>query len=555
MRVVRVLLVLLLVVALAGATYMSLRGFDWLGTSSAARTRPVPSGHQEVAFLLPAATNDGWERLIAALDVLERDWATFHPDSPRLRVNKDRAFIELTADVPEFSLWLEGHENAKLWVRWYKLSSEVDAGQWVQELSRRQPAPLAILGGDTSDRALVLARALEKQRSNWRGPDPVFLITTATADHYEDSSRPGRELPKLIEVYKGRSFRFSFTNTRMAEVVLDFVRTHPELWFSGADDLVVPAGLAGLATPESVWSSLAGLVEVQSATPRVLHPQVWSDERYSTDLAKRFEIVFSKMFPHGLKSNPAPIGYGIGDFYHPNPQEVFAVTWLLEGNPIGRDQRQLLLLPTGSDRARRYLRTLVRRAPLDIRNLVVISGDSITINTIYRDRDIAWNVLDLPLPLVLFTHRNPVSQTVGFRPAEGTRVPASTTGTDVLQLNRDILEALVLAGFRERKVSWETEQVRGRLEKIRWQKGHVIGVPSDAKGPQATEGNALFDTLGNRKDRTGEHVIWLQPTIEGNAPRPKATISVWRLRQDLPLENAWQRIESMPVLYESSGAR
>ena len=40
------------------------------------------------------------------------------------------------------------------------------------------------------------------------------------------------------------------------------------------------------------------------------------------------------------------------------------------------------------------------KAPLDARKLVVLTGDSITFNTLYRDRDIAWNVLEMPVPVV-----------------------------------------------------------------------------------------------------------------------------------------------------------
>jgi hypothetical protein len=74
MRPIRVLLMVLLAGVLAGAAYLSVRGFDWLNAPTAARVRSVPGGDQEIAFLVPAATGDGWERLVAALDSLQRNW-------------------------------------------------------------------------------------------------------------------------------------------------------------------------------------------------------------------------------------------------------------------------------------------------------------------------------------------------------------------------------------------------------------------------------------------------------------------------------------------------
>lgn len=541
MRSVRIAIISILAGTLLVAAYLTLRGYDLLGSPSAGEAKAVPAGHQEIAILLPATSSE-WERLVAALDCLQRDWSSLQPGTPKLRVTKDRAFVELTADVPELAVWLDGHADARLWIRWYKLSSDVDARQWVTKLARRQPAPLAILGGDTSDRALVLGRVLQAQRGKWQGADPLYLITTATADHYDpaEPSTPDAE-PKLIEVYKDLSFRFSFTNSRIAEAVLDFVRTHPDLWPIKADD---PALVSAIASLGNVWGFLAGLSSVAPPTPRVLYPQIWSDERYSTDLARRFEHMFGRTFPLGEIGNTYQIRYGTGDFYHPNPEEVVAVTWLLQKNAIWRDQRQLLLLPTGAERARRYLRTLVRRAPLDMRQLVVISGDSITVSTIYRDRDIAWNVLDMPVPLLFFAHRNPVDANVGFSAADG----PEATATDVLLLYRDIFEALLLAGCRKGRMDWTTGDIQQRLRQLRWQNGHV----ADA---EAQAGSPLFDALGNRRDRTGEHVIWLRPASEGLAPQPKASISVWCLGPDAGRDNAWQSVQVLHVLYEASAGR
>src|ERR1700687_4927522 len=82
------------------------------------------------------------------------------------------------------------------------------------------------------------------------------------------------------------------------------------------------------------------------------------------------------------------IDYSVGDFLEPNPSEAQAVGLFLENNPHFRDQPQLLALPTGAQRARRFLRTLCRRAPMEVRNVVVVTGDAVNFNNIYRDRDL-----------------------------------------------------------------------------------------------------------------------------------------------------------------------
>src|SRR5262245_5741228 len=109
------------------AAYLTLRGFDLLGAPGAAQVREVPAGHQEIAFLVPAPSVDPWERLVAALDALHRNWPRDYPEAPPLRIRKDKAFVELTADVAELALGLEGLDGARLWLRWYKLSSENSA--------------------------------------------------------------------------------------------------------------------------------------------------------------------------------------------------------------------------------------------------------------------------------------------------------------------------------------------------------------------------------------------------------------------------------------------
>src|SRR5262249_5140737 len=156
------------------------------------------------------------------------------------------------------------------------------------------------------------------------------------------------------------------------------------------------------------------------------------------DLSGRFSQLFPTRLARRVKDQltiflvQEKIPYSGGDYYHPNPYEAAQVEELLNMNRSFKDQRFLLVLPASAQPARRFLRTLVRQAPLESRRLVVITGDSISFNTIYRDRDIAWNIQDMPVPLLFFSHRNPVDRAAGFRDDVTGNDLASSTGTQDL---------------------------------------------------------------------------------------------------------------------------
>src|SRR5260370_36072170 len=99
MRLLRLSLFAVLAAALVTAAYLTLRGFDLLGAPGEAPVKRVPQGHQEVAFLIPATGGETWERLVAALDALTRDWPERHPRCPQPLLRQDNAFGALTAGV------------------------------------------------------------------------------------------------------------------------------------------------------------------------------------------------------------------------------------------------------------------------------------------------------------------------------------------------------------------------------------------------------------------------------------------------------------------------
>ena len=153
MRRIRLVIILLLA-GLALTGYFALRSLGFLGTTQAAR--PVPKGDQEIAWINPATSGANWERFVAGIRQVARE-------RPELIVLDQNAFPDQTAVVPEIGLQLPGCEG-RLWFRWYKMTSDLGTDKWVSELARRDPAPLAIIGGGTSDRARDLAEAMAERQ-------------------------------------------------------------------------------------------------------------------------------------------------------------------------------------------------------------------------------------------------------------------------------------------------------------------------------------------------------------------------------------------------------
>ena len=181
MRNIRLVVGLVIGVALLLAVYLILRGTNVLGLPALAEVKSVPAGHQEIAWLAPATSDEAWERLVAGVRYLIQQWPTLVPNTPPLEANFERAFLDPTADIPEVGLYFQGRQKAVLWLRWYKLSSEIGSRLWLQKLTARKPPPLAILGGDTSDRAVHQGQLLTEHLADWQGKPPLFLVTTATA--------------------------------------------------------------------------------------------------------------------------------------------------------------------------------------------------------------------------------------------------------------------------------------------------------------------------------------------------------------------------------------
>jgi hypothetical protein len=471
---------------------------------------PVADNEREIVWLYSATSAASWERFVTAVGKSARRLQADHPD---LEVHiDDSAFPRQTAAVPQFSLTLGAGQ--RLVFRWYKLTSEGKTAQWVDALLRRRPAPLAIIGGSSSDLAIELVTSLRDQSAKLPGiVPPLVLLTAATADRARDPDQSD-DVP-LNSIHDKRTFRFCFTNRQMAQSVTDFIWNRDEL------------------RPDTDPFYVA----------------MWRDDPYSLDLTGRFSDVLRQplagrsvaqawgmttgftatgSFPldvHGLYTEPVGeyVDYSVGLYDQPNRWEAPVVRDLIETKTkqYPAQQRPLLILTTGSSQAaRRFLRGLFR---VGGRRFVVATGDGLSFNTVYRDRNLTWPIQDMPFNLVFFCHRNPVDAAAGFQAEEEAKAAppdqgSPTTGTEDLLLNMDIVEALVLACYE----SWPAnpDDLAAHLAQARWQDGRVAF---------GYGGGPLFDGQGNRVGGTGEHLVWLRPVwppLRGEPSAP-ADIEVW----------------------------
>ena len=245
----------------------------------------------------------------------------------------------------------------------------------------------------------------------------------------------------------------------------------------------------------------------------------------------------------------------MGGFDQPNRWEAPAVKRMIEWKMAHFPQqaRPLLVLAAPSSQpARRFLRGVARTAPAEARRFVVLTGDALSFNTVYRDRNDLWPIQDLPFELVFFCHRNPVDADAGFLQEES-QAPETTapgTGTEDLLLDMDIVEALVQAVNQGATMPASGDELGTRLHQARWHRGRVSF---------GQDGKELFDPDGNRQGGTGEHIVWLRPSVAadgkglGERVLPQATIEVyeWHAEGD----GSWRRLRILPLDYDEAAER
>jgi hypothetical protein len=513
------LLVLLSVVVVAGAA-----AWLWWPRSQEVRAAPLQDNESEIVWLYSATSESSWERFVSAVGRAAKRLQADYPDLA-VRIDGNTFPLQTTAH-PEVALTVR-QGSARLLFRWYKLSSDQKTDQWVTALlnGSRRP-PLAIIGGSSSEQAKEIALSLQAQvEQRHLATAPLLLLTTATAARVP-LGKTSAELEPLTGLHAGRTFRFCFTNPQMADDVTQFVQER--------DELRPTAGPAYVA--------------------------MWEDDAFSTDLTGHFLHALER--PAGGPS-PQPVAvhidYSVGGFDQPNRWEAREVKSLMkERLAQASDQSRplLVLAAPGSQQARRFLRGLERLAPVEARRFVIVTGDALSFNTVYRDRNDLWPIQDLPFDLVFFCHRNPVEDSAGFlheddQDADAAGRTPPETGTEDLLLYVDIVEALVQAVNQGQTMPGNGDELGERLRQARWLDGRVA---------VGDDGPRLFDDDGNRRSGTGEHIVWLRPKIVGDEQHanrqqvlPRAIIEVYN-RQGAAGGGSWQEVRKLKVWYEGAEA-
>jgi hypothetical protein len=510
---------------------------------------PVSPDDREIVWLAPATSTASWERFLSAVKKTAADLRALR-HGPDPREDDSNAFPEQTTAAPEIAISLPG-KKGRLWLRWYKLTSDLTAEDWIEALFNRNPPPLAVIGGNASDQAIDMARSMDQaaRRHHLERTAPLLLLTQATAQEVG----PGE--PSLNSLYPVRTFRFCFSNRQMSRVVTDFLWSQEDfrpdsgpVYLTHWDDDPYSKDL------NQCFCEALTLLPVQAAA-RCWGWQagVAGSGAFPLDLAGLSWGQFWSVTPES-----SCIYYSVGTYAEPNRWEEEEALRLMEtkAEQHPQQQRPLLIIPAATQPTRRFLRALIRTAPQEARRFVVATGDSIAFNTLYRDRNMSWPIQDLPFSLVVFCHRNPVDREAGFTP-EPDPVPAgaeessqASAGTEDLLLFMDIVNALVRGCLYEDPgpatdvLPKDASALRDRLVHARWC-GPAAGVCFGENGVP------FFDEEGNRRSGTGEHVVALLPVFKGDTVMPEALLEIWAWnpKQEGSRE-PWQRVDRLPVRYE-----
>lgn len=554
---------------------------------------PVSDGEREIVWLYPATSAATWQRFVAAVRrTAQRGQADIQAD--------DRsAFPSETTTVPQVSLSI-GAAGGRLVFRWYKLTGDWKTSDWIAALLNRQPPPLAIVGGSNSDSARELAFHLNTAANNLPAAErPLLLLTTATADRVappgsgENDNADKERRIKLTRLYPGRTFRFCFSNEQIAMAVSDFIWRRDDLrprqapvlmtqWnddsysrdlidgFHGALRHIIAREIASMylcflppasAVPwQPVWHRDC-VASWNNFTYRAVGGG-WPPGRNGGIFPLDWYAYEDSVGPHNasdfrlaLPAIPQQIASSVGAFSTPNPYEAKAAADTIDAWRNQWQPQQLLLVAGQSQPSRRFLRGLMRCSPALSQNarILVATGDALAFNTVYRDGQAAWNIQDLPFPLVFFCHRNPIDADAGFRREARSKGDADTTaetGTEDVLLFGDIVEALVQMAVAREMLPTPAAAWAERLAEARQEEDRIV---FDGRGLK------LFDGEGQRRSGSGEHVVFLQPMWNDQNDRvlPQAHLEVWawryRDRDHVEDGQIWERCgEPLTVRYNDA---
>jgi hypothetical protein len=563
-----------ILIALSAAVVVGAVVVVFQGPPAQGRPTPLPvaPGEMEIVWLYTATNATSWERFVASV---RRTAERLQTDRPGLQADVTAAFPRQTTAVPEVSLSWRG-SGPRFVFRWYKLTSDWKTRDWIEALLTRQPPPVAIIGGSSSDSARELAFYLNQFAGTVpEAHRPLLLLTQATADRVASYPDAGESSPRaadsappiparlagkpeeddssagveLTQLYPGRTFRFCFTNRQMATAVTDFIWSQDDIrpdsdpvYMAMWNDDSYSRDLIG-----AFWEALHGVVAKSVANEWAwvsggaagICPALCGGGIFPADRLPRheYEPETASQFYLAVPPTPHVIDSSVGSFAAPNHYEAKVAADLLDQLQWKSQQHPLLIVTGQSQPSRRFLRGLIRAVPNLAGRFVVATGDAISFNTIYRDRQVAWNIQDLPFPLVFFCHHNPTDPEAGFRPA--TEGPdnaggaaedddlggTAATGTEDVLLFGDIVETLLEAGAPvEGEPCTEAGEMGRRLAGTRLVDDRIrIGA----------EGIPLFGTDGQRLSGTGEHVVCLRPKFNDFRDRllPEATIEVWAWRR------------------------
>ncbi|VTR99068.1 hypothetical protein [Tuwongella immobilis] len=411
---------------------------------------PVPVGDEWGIWFHGAASVSAWERFVTSARRCAAD-----PDSPiPLQVDDSQAFLEQSTEIPQVTLGVPGMDR-KFHMRWYKLRAGRSESEWLDELLQLSPPPRVIVTPAGSDRASFLANNLRQRLDDGRlSPEqaPLLVLLGATANVVSSSVTVDRQtdltqLPsdmgrKLSDIYPDRTIRFCFTNQQMARAVSDFVFRHPEL---------------RPHLPPDPWHLLLSGA-VLPALPYRMASIEWQDDPYTVDLCQQFRDYLQRdlqhSFPQRLIRADSPtaidrfsISHSVGGFYRINPSERNQVSLMLRSGIFESGGRTLLVIPGVANPARRLLRAITAANPELASQMVAVTGDSISMNTVYRDGGYAWNVRDISMPFVFFAHHNPVEWVATPPPshpeADNQDILTPPTGTEDVLRNSEMITVLM----------------------------------------------------------------------------------------------------------------